>query len=280
MAKSNIHMEMAMSSGKKICTLVGSNKGGVGKSMVSMFKALVFEKAGYPLQVIEIDHQQRLSSLIGKDGVHKSIPANVNIEDIARDKHAAEKFYNAVYREWMRADSLTDLGANVTTPLLSWIERSKIMLLAAEDEIVFRFVAVAIPDDEALRSAVQAIKDARQKLGAGSEYFVVLNDTNGSYGFAPYEGNDAYRELMAMEEAGDIGLIRMEFCDSILFEVGRALNINPRAAMDRVDEIAAASTPPLDEVTTRIEKGKLKEWLRTTQEALMPILTKTVKAAA
>jgi MinD-like ATPase involved in chromosome partitioning or flagellar assembly len=269
-----------MSSGKKICTLVCNNKGGVGKSIVSMFKALVFEKAGYPLQVIEIDHQRRLSSLVGKDGVHKSIPANVNIEDIARDKHAAEKFYNAVYREWMRSDSLTDLGANVTTPLLSWIERSKIMLLAAEDEITFRLVAVASPDDEALRGAVSAIKEARKVLGAGSEYFVVLNDIYGSYGFAPYETNDAYRELLEMEAAGFVGLIRMQFCDSILFEVGRALNINPRAAMDRADEIAAASTPPLDEVTTRIEKSKLREWLRGTQEALMPILTKTAKAAA
>lgn len=269
-----------MSSGKKICTLVGSNKGGVGKSMVSMFKALVFEKAGYPLQVIEIDHQRRLSSLVGKDGVHKSIAANVSIEDIARDKHAAEKFYNAVYREWMRSDSLTDLGANVTTPLLAWIERSKIMLLAAEDEIVFRFVAVASPDDEALRSAVTAIKDARGTLGAGSEYFVVLNDTTGSYGFAPYEGNEAYRELLSMEAAGLVGVVRMNFCDSILFEVGRALNINPRDAMDRVDEIAAASTPPLDEVTTRIEKGKLREWLRGTQAALTPILSKESRAFA
>lgn len=269
-----------MTSGKKICTLIGSNKGGVGKSMVSMFKALVFEKAGIPLQVIEIDHQRRLSSLVGKDGVHKSIPANVNIEDIARDKHAAEKFYNAVYREWMRSDSLTDLGANVTTPLLAWIQRSKIMLLAAEDEIEFRFVAVASPDDEALRSAVSSIKDAREKLGSGSEYFVVLNDTVGSYGFAPYETNEAYLEIMSMEAAGLLRTVRVEFCDNILFEVGRALNINPRDVVDRAEEIARACTPPLDEVTIRIERRKQVEWLRATQQALMPILATTARAAA
>jgi MinD-like ATPase involved in chromosome partitioning or flagellar assembly len=260
-----------MSIGKKTCTIIGGNKGGVGKSMISMIKALVFEKAKYPLQVIEIDHQKRLSSLVGSGAVHKSIPANVDFEEIARDRHAAEKFYNAVYKEWMQSDSLTDLGANVTTPLLSWIRMNMITTLAAEDQIEFRFVAVASPDDEALRSAVSAIEEARAVLGPMAEYYVVLNDLNGSYGFAPYAANESVKTLEALEAKGQIEILRVSYCDSILFELGRARGINARKALDMAEDIGAAES--LDDVTVRIHKMKLTKWLRDTQAVLRPILS-------
>lgn len=260
-----------MTSGKKYCTIIGGNKGGVGKSMISMIKALVFEKAQYPLRVIEIDHQKRLSSLVGDDAVHKSIPANVDFEEIARDRHAAEKFYNAVYKEWMQCDSLTDLGANVTTPLLSWIRMNMITTLAAEDEISFRFVAVASPDDEALRSAASAIELAREVLGPMAEYYVVLNDLNGSYGFSPYAGNESMKALAEMESRGQIEILRVPYCDSILFELGRARGVNARKALDEAEDIGSAEG--LDEVTVRVHKMKLTKWLRDTQTVLRPILS-------
>lgn len=266
-----------MTTGKKFCTLIGSNKGGVGKSMISMIKTLVFEKAGYPLQVIEIDHQKRLSTLVGGDSVHKSIAAGVDFEALARDRHASEKFYNAVYREWMQRDSLTDLGANVTTPLLSWIKTNMITTLAAEDQIEFRFVAVASPDDEALRSAVSAIEHARDVLGPMAEYYVVLNDISGSYGFTPYRNDASMLALLDLEAKGQLSILRVAYCDSILFELGRGQGINARRALDEAEKIAAAEG--LDGVTTRIHKMKLTQWLRDTQAVLRPILSVRNEAA-
>jgi hypothetical protein len=260
-----------MTTGKKTCTIIGANKGGVGKSMIAMIKALVFEKAQYPLQVVEIDHQKRLSTLVGNGAVHKSIPANVDFEAISRDRHAAEKFYNDVYSEWMKGDSLTDLGANVTTPLLSWIRMNMITTLAAEDQIEFRFVAVAMPDDESLRSAVSAIEEAQSVLGPMAEYYVVLNDNSGSYGFAPYSGTESMLALEALQAKGQIEILRVAYCDSILFELGKARSINARRALDMAEDIGRAEN--LDDVTVRIHKMKLTKWLRDTQAVLRPILS-------
>ena len=262
----------------KTCTIVGADKGGVGKSMIAMFKALVFEHANYPLHVVEIDHQKRLSSLLGSKVVKKSLPATVNFEEMQRDRHANEKFFNSVYGEWMKQHSLTDLGANVTSPLLSWIRANHIITLAAEDRIAFQFVAVASPDDEALRSAASAIAEARDVFGPSAEYYVVLNNLSGSYGFKPYERNESLAELKALEALGRVGILEVSFCDSILFEMARAMGINARAALDMAQKIGEEHA--LDPVTLRIHQEKLKQWLKATQAALRPILSVEATAAA
>src|SRR3546814_7682169 len=56
----------------KTATLIGSDKGGIGKSMIAMIMALAHDRAGRPLKIIEIDHQAKLRSVLGRSEEHTS----------------------------------------------------------------------------------------------------------------------------------------------------------------------------------------------------------------
>lgn len=260
-----------MSATRKLCTIIGSDKGGVGKSMVSLVMTLVFDNASYPLRVVEIDNQRKLTSVLGADRIDLSLSANPDLQDISRNRHAAESFFNPVYLEWSKGNSVTDLGANVTTSLMAWFRQCEIGELAAEDHIEFRFVACASPDEQAIRSAVSAIKEARSTLGPTAEYYVVLNDISGVSGFAPYEQNAAFEELRALERHSSVNVIEVPYCDSLLLEHGKAMQLNPLQVVQKADEVAARAK--LDAVGARVHKKKMITWLMKTQQNLAPLLS-------
>lgn len=260
-----------MSTGRKLCTIIGSDKGGVGKSMISLVMALVFDNAGYPLRVVEIDNQRKLTSVLGADRIDLSLAAAPDLLEVSRNRHAAESFFNPVYLEWAKGDSVTDLGANVTTSLMAWFRQCEIGELAAEDMIDFRFVACASPDEQAIKSAVSALEEARGTLGPTAEYFVVLNDLSGSSGFAPYAENPSYRELRRLEAEGKVQVLEIPYCDSILLEHGKAMGLNPLQVVHQSDSVAAAAK--LDPVGSRVHKRKMVVWLKETQASLAPLLT-------
>lgn len=260
-----------MSNDRKLSTIIGSDKGGVGKSMISLVMTLVFDNAGYPLRVVEIDNQRKLTSVLGPDRIDLSLAAAPDLQEVSRSRHAAESFFNPVYLEWAKGDSVTDLGANVTTSLMAWFRQSEIGELAAEDLIDFRFVACASPDEQAIKSAVSAIAEARSTLGPTAEYFVVLNDLAGSSGFAPYEANPAYAELRGLERDGAVKVIEVPYCDSLLLEHGKAMQLNPLQVVHQADRVAAAAK--LDPVSARVHKKKMIVWLKDTQQSLAPLLS-------
>lgn len=255
---------------RKTCTIIGSNKGGVGKTMVSLLLSLLFRNAQYPLTIIEIDNEKKLSAMIPEGEKVISINATQDIEEIAEDRFAAETHFNTVYDAWGQGDSLTDLGANMTTALLNWFKYCEIGELAAEDGINFRFVACASPDDQALQSAVEAISLARKTIGNSAEYFVVLNQTSDGNGFKPYENNPSYLALKKFDNDGLIRIIEMPYCASILNEFGRAMKLNPIQIIDQIDQVVEKAG--LDKVSSRVHQRKLMKWLNNAAEALSPLL--------
>lgn len=255
---------------KKISTIIGSDKGGVGKSMIAQIMALIYEKAGIPLQVIEIDNQRKLSSVLGQDRISVSLSATPDLEEVTRRPHQAEAFFNPAYLEWSKGASLTDLGANVTSSLLAWVRHCEITQLAVEDGIHINFVACASPDEQALRSALSAIVDARKTLGVTADYFIVLNEMVGYSGFEPYANSESYKEIQAMAQRGEIKIIEIPFCDSRLFEQGRAMNLHVLEVVNDAEKIA--KTGGFDSVTTRVHKQKMMKWLRQTQQNMEPLL--------
>src|SRR3546814_7591431 len=75
----------------KTATLIGSDKGGIGKSMIAMIMALAHDRAGRPLKIIEIDHQAKLRSVLG-DRVDLSLKAGADLADVAKrsEEHTSE----------------------------------------------------------------------------------------------------------------------------------------------------------------------------------------------
>lgn len=255
---------------KKISTIIGSDKGGVGKSMIAQIMALIYENAGIPLQVIEIDNQRKLSSVLGKERISVSLAATPDLEEITRRPHQAESFFNPAYIEWTKGSALTDLGANVTSSLLAWIRHCEIMELAVQDNIHINFVACASPDEQALRSALSAVLDARKTLGVTAEYFIALNDMTGYSGFDPYANSESYKEIRAMAQRSEVKIIEIPFCDSRLFEQGKAMNLDVLQIIQETDKVAQAGG--FDMVDRRVGQQKLMKWLRQTQQNMEPLL--------
>lgn len=260
-----------MAAATKICTIIGSDKGGVGKSLVAQLLTLIFRGSNVDLRVVEIDNQRKLTGVLGEDEVNLSLAAMPQFERGSRDRHHFESFYNPVYTEWSKGFSLTDLGANVTTSLLDWFKYCDIGELAVEDGIRFRFVACATPDEQAIQSAMEAAENAYKTFGSLGETFVVLNDSAGNLGFDPYENSEAMKKLRRHEEAGHVKVIRLPFCDSLLFEFGRAEKLSPIQITAQADDIAVRAG--LDEVSKRIHRKKLVKWCVAAQEKLEPLLT-------
>lgn len=262
---------------KIVASIIGSDKGGVGKSMISQIFALVYDHGKIPLRVIEIDNQKKLSSSLGEKRINLSMTAAPDLQEVSRRRHLAESFYNPVYLEWQKGDSITDLGANVTTSLMSWVKHCQILELAAEDSLGFQFIACASPDEQAIKSALNALKEAKETFGSLGRYCLLLNDLGGSCGFVPYATNEAYQTLLSMRDKKEIIIIDVPYCDSILLEQSRAMNMNLVDAVNRADEVAAAAN--LDPVSSRVHKRKMITWMRETQSALQPLFHVSQAAA-
>lgn len=256
-------------------TLIGSDKGGVGKSLVSQIAIVAHDQAGQPLGVIEIDHRRKLSTVF-HDRVNLSVPPIGAIDP--RSRSATPYNFSVVYEEWMRGNSLTDLGANVSTPLFEWMRKGGVNRLAEEDDIQFRFVSVASPDDQAIRSAFDSLLDARETLGPSATLFLVLNDTVGVSGFAPYEKTEIWRDLMRRVEALGVQTIRLPCCQSGILEYGRARGHSIADMLDPASQTIGeiCREAGYNRVDRRIQFNAFLDWVEQVQVALVPLFQKMI----
>jgi hypothetical protein len=201
--------------------------------------------------------------------VDLTLRASADLGDVTRDRYTAERFYNPVYEIWSEQDSLTDLGANVTTQLFEWMNQCHVRELAVEDGIHFRFVAVATPDDQALRSAYNAISTAVETLGEDVELLLVLNEVSAGSGFAYCEQHTAFRELESLSRSVDLKILKIPFCDSDLMDYGRAHALSPLTVFKAHDRLCEEMG--LSRVAARTEKRRLLAWISEVQENLQPL---------
>lgn len=275
---------------QKICTLIGSNKGGIGKSFIATLyisahgqvrqSLLKAGEAVDPLLVIEIDNEAKLHATM-KERVNFSLRAAPDLSSISRDRRAMERYFNPVFQWWCVGDSLTDLGANVTTPIFDWMRTTAVPELAAERNIHFRFLAVAIPDAQSLRSARQAVETVVDTLGSQVTPVLVFNDMWGidhSSGFTPYQDNPDLLELETFRREGRMLRVDVPFCDSQLMEYGRAHNLSVLDVWQREAHIGRELG--LDDLSQRTEKRRLLNWLCEVQTGFAPLFARQAAPAA
>lgn len=255
----------------KVGTLIGSDKGGVGKSLLAQIMANAHDRAGVPLKVVEIDHQRKLTSVLG-DRVDLSLGAHPGLADLERDRAAAGRFFDAAYDIWSSHDSVTDLGANVTTTLFDWMKHRDVAELAVQDGLTFRFVAVATPDDQALRSAVEGLERSKSVLGNNVSLMLVLNDAAGVAGFAPYEKTAEWKAIDSIRERHGLNVIHLPRCESSILDWGRAWKltiIQLVEAHDQIDRIAAEAG--FSRLERRHQVKLFIEWVSAIQSSLSPL---------
>jgi hypothetical protein len=254
-------------------TLIGSDKGGVGKSLVSQIAIVAHDQASQPLGVIEIDHRRKLSTIF-HDRVNLSVPPIGAIDP--RLRSATPYNFSVVYDEWMRKNSLTDLGANVSSPLFEWMRKGAINRLAEEDGIVFRFVSVTSPDDQAIRSSFDSLLDAKETLGPSASLFLVLNDMGGVSGFAPYEKTEIWRDLMRRVDALGVQVINIPCCQSGILDYGRARGHSIADMLDASSQVVSeiCREAGYNRVDRHIQFNAFLDWVEQVQTALVPLFQK------
>ena len=267
--------------GTSTCTLIGSDKGGVGKSFITQLIVQAYDRVRRPLTVIEIDHQRKLTSVLGKR-VYLSMNASPSVSAGRDDRHAAESFYNPAYEAWTRGESITDLGANVTTSLMEWARVHDIASLAQEEDVHFRFVAMATPDDQALRSAARSIEDARRSLGETADIFLILNVITDGAGFRPYHNTDEWHQITRLIQSHRVTVCEVPLCDSRLLEYGRGQGFTVIDILkNENNELSRLGTASgLDRITLRTHYLRLKDWIRQFQESLEPLFNTARPAAS
>jgi hypothetical protein len=270
----------------RACTIIGSDKGGVGKSLISnlVIQAHDIARAEIPdaprLNVVEVDHQRRLTGLLGEDRIALSLPATPSISDNANRWHHESRF-NGAYSIWASGDSVTDLGANTTTGLMDWARHNSVRDFARDDGVAFRFVAVATPDDLAIRSAQAALREAREVLGG--ELFLVLNDTNGGeQGYVPYESGPDLPSLLADAREWGATVIRIPYCDCMLFAYARARGYTVVDLLRNRGGVLAEirREAKLDPTTERFQLRRFTAWVQQVQESMEALWGRPVSECA
>lgn len=253
-----------------VATIVGSNKGGIGKSLLAQCLVLAHDQAGVTLRLAEIDYACKLRTVLG-DRVDLSLDPGVTAQGNNIGRRAIEGHFNRLYEEiWMGGHSLTDLGANVTTPILDWFEANDIGTLAEADGIRFRFVAVASPDPQSLIATADAIVHARRVLGGAAEIVTILNDTTGGEGFAPY--NDAPGMMDLVRRTREVGgrIVNVPFCHSLVMEYAQARNYDVLTMVNDVERVMAemASSVSLSRIERHSHVRKMSAWAKSVEAAL------------
>lgn len=255
---------------RKTCTLIGSDKGGVGKSLMAQIFVAAYDQGGRPLKVIEIDNQRTLTSVF-KDRVDLSLDASPAL-DSEDGRGAMHRHFARPYALWAESDSVTDLGANVTSPILNWMQQHDIPSMAQEDGIGFRFLSIAIPDDQSLRSAVSSIEMARRGLGIDARIHLILNDTVGLSGFAPYEDSEIWQRLMAMQASHKVDVLHIPHCSSRIMDWGRARGLTVLQILENGDQVSAiCEAAGFTRAERQIEIRSFIAWIKAVQSTLSPL---------
>ncbi len=252
----------------KVCTIISSDKGGVGKTEIAALLIAARDRLGGRPAAIEIDHQMKLKSVLG-GRVDLSLRACAELTKVYSHQTSVGRHYDPVFDLWSSGESITDLGANVTTPFFEWARDCGIASLCRQDGIRHRFVSVASPDSQALRAAYSALREASAVFDPVELYFIE-NDTVGGSGFQPYVGTTAYRQIETLETSFGCTRIRIPNCKSKLVEFGRARSMTPLAVLDRIEAVENALR--LTKVERAAERLIFLEWLSDVQTALAPLM--------
>lgn len=282
----------------KTMTVVGSDKGGVGKTEISIQIALAHQQEGMGIALGEVDVAQRLSATLGAGAVEVSLKTSADIAEQLRDRNTVIKMLNPIYGLAGHERSLVDLGAGVPSHFFDWIAWSDIVTMAEEDGVRFRFVGVSNPESGAMVAAYNYLGKAYALFGKSADYYLVLNDLQGSArGFAYFQGTPIWQQITRMQAEDGLTLIEIGHLQSDLAAYGQSRGKSVSYMFDiaeRLYEHVSADSPVTDRELRDVsrdlgldalvnkqerrlrlsqERKLLAGWLRETKARLAPLYT-------
>lgn len=145
--------------------LIANDKGGVGKSTFTLTLVDLLILNGFTVHVIQVDEQERLSTLLGTQ-VQRVVP---HLEDARRDPKALMAAYAPIYHactEAVKSNSVlaVEVGANQLPGLAAWLKAVDLDEDLRKWGLPVVAFAVAPGEIEAVRKAAAALGTFREVL--------------------------------------------------------------------------------------------------------------------
>ena len=177
---------------RKLSVWVLNSKGGVGKTTLSVVLADLFQLAGHPLSMIEIDTRKRLSSFMGAENVI-SFDGAPPIADIRKNPNLILRHYDPIITAMETGNSLLDLGANEDPAFLEYCKLSRLDEdLDDMDVSVMAFVPT-VAETESVKGALVALEALREVVPSARRVLVLNERDPGD--FDKYFDTGALRQL-------------------------------------------------------------------------------------
>jgi hypothetical protein len=153
--------------------LIANDKGGVGKSTFTLTLIDLLILNGMTVHVIQVDEQERLSTLLGAQ-VQRVVP---HLEDARRDPKALMAAYAPIYHACAAAVKNTsavaiEIGANQLLGFAEWLKAVDLDEDLRKWSLPVVTFAVAPGEIEAVRKAAAALETFREVLPWAHRVFV------------------------------------------------------------------------------------------------------------
>lgn len=222
-------------------TLIGSAKGGVGKTVVAAAMVDGLALAGHD-NVVIVDADLRVQ---GKRGDNATTLRGLypgrrvrefNIAPAVRDVVAKGtvvlKHWEPV-NNWLAEgrDVIIDMGANVDDDFMDWAEMSGVANFWADDGVVVRFVAVTTADQSALGKAAEALTRVTRIFGGAEkgrfEPTLVLNEVADTFERVADSG-----AMAAIDRIGGVTQIMIPKNISEIWTAAGVLKLSPQRVLE------------------------------------------------
>ncbi|MGQ3048282.1 MAG: nucleotide-binding protein [Niveispirillum sp.] len=186
-----------------LCMMVLSGKGGVGKTLLSLLLADLFDLNGIPLDIVQVDDQRRLELSLGRDVTSIDIAL---LRKARKNPNILTTAFAPLYRqiEAMPISGrslLIDIGATQQHLLLDYAELTELNEDFIEFSISLQVFIPVVTDPESIDQAIRQIKLVERVLPS-AKLCVVLNERDGRFSElarGSVAGNIFHRQLQPLQ---------------------------------------------------------------------------------
>lgn len=253
--------------------IVAGEKGGVGKSLISLALADIYQLNDRPLDVLQIDSQARLSRALGREVMTVKIDPKLARRDPAAASRAYTPIYNAVEKiSSSRTSVLVDVGANEGGGLAQWLGLVDLASDLDEWHVPVLVVVPFVAESEAIRQAGHTTRLLLERLPS-SRLLLVENQRDGAVAEL-HPASDAAatfaKEIAPLKRiARTISMPLIEAGSWRPFEAAECRLIDVVAMpVDRVMEVAG-----LPRAEAKIVRGDVAAWFSAMLDAFGGIIS-------
>ncbi|MBI1209121.1 MAG: hypothetical protein GC191_17755 [Azospirillum sp.] len=246
---------------------VANGKGGVGKSVLMMALAAIFESSGRPLRLIDADDKAKLGEFMGPGNV-LSLKIGASTDALRSNPSLAYSYWDRLAEEMVERDTGVDVGANMDRHILEWAEKSGLAAVLEESGVTMDVYVPITAEPLAVAGGLEVLETV-ERIFPQSRRILVLNRKAGA--FDAYADTPEFRRIEAMRDRG-LYIAEMAGCVSEAWTDFERLKLPPGRVI-QLDARAVATMTGLGILAARRAIGDYATWLKQLSLALAPVTT-------